>query len=108
MGLLLARGWSERRARDMILALGQHAQATSVEDPAHVALGPVHVDLAGHEDVRDGEGGIERELRRVAAVSPLLLPDRARDVDQGAAAVPFAVHVAGAMKHLLKRDEAVL
>src|SRR5205807_1341315 len=52
--------------------------------------------------------GIERELRRVAAVSHLLLPDRARDVDQGAAAVPFAVHVAGAMKHLLKRDEAVL
>src|SRR3954468_6474709 len=51
-------------------------------------------------------------MRRVAAAADLLLPQRAGDVDQRAAAVALAVHVAGPVEHLLKgverlRDDVV-
>ena len=46
--------------------------------------------------------------RVVAAGADLLGPDLARDVDQDAAAVAFAVDVAGAVQHLLERDERAL
>jgi hypothetical protein len=57
--------------------------------------------------VRDRERGVEREVRRVATATDLLLPERAGDVDQRAAAVAFAVDVAGAVQHLLQRVESL-
>ena len=66
------------------------------------------VGRARDEDVRDREGRVERQPRRVAAAADLLLPQQARDVDHDAAAVALAVHVAGAVQHLLKGDEALL
>ena len=78
------------------------------EDLPRAALDPLEVGLARDEHVRDGERRVERQLGRVPAVADLLLPDRARDVDHHAAAVALAVHVAGAVEHLLEGDEALL
>ncbi len=106
--LLLARGRAERRARDPVLALGQHPQAVAVQDLAGALLDLPEVGRPRHEHVRDGEGRVEREARRVAAGADLLLPDQARDVDHRPAAVALAVDVPGAVEHLLKGDEALL
>ena len=105
---LLARRRAQRGAVDLILALGEQAQAAAVEDRARIRLDLVEVGLAGDEHVGDGERRIECQLGGVAAAADLVLPDRARDVDQHAASVALAVHVAGPVEHLLQRHEALL
>jgi hypothetical protein len=63
---------------------------------------------ARHEDVRDCEDRIKRETWRMAALPHLLRPDGTRDVEHHTAPVTLSVDVAGAMQHLVKRDESVL
>jgi hypothetical protein len=56
-------------------------------------------------DLTSSALGPEREMRGVAAGADLLRPDLAGDVEQHAAAVALAIHVAGAMEHALEGGE---
>ncbi len=105
VGLLLARGRTERLRVDRAEPLGEDPEAGAAEQLAGVVERPLEVGGALDEQVRDRERRLVDERRVVAARSHLLGPDPPRDVDQDSAAVALAVDVAGAMQHLLEVAE---
>ncbi len=108
VGLLLACGGAQRLRLDGAEALGQDSHAGAAQKLAGVVQRPLDVLGALDEHVADRERRLVGERRAVASGPHLLGPDPPGDVDQQAAAVALAVHVAGAVEHLLEVREREL